>query len=69
MNDSEQAAAISDEGEVGIVESQDFVSRERFLFESGGSIPELRLRYETYGHLNAAKDNAVLICHALTGDH
>lgn len=69
MNDSEQTAVIPDEGEVGIVEYQDFVSNERFSFESGGSIPELRLRYETYGHLNEAKDNAILICHALTGDH
>ncbi|PXA05000.1 homoserine O-acetyltransferase [Coraliomargarita sinensis] len=69
MNDSEQTAQISEEGEVGIVEYQDFVSTEPFHFESGGSIPELRLRYETYGHLNEAKDNAILICHALTGDH
>ena len=69
MNDSEVAPMIPDEGEVGFVEYQDFVSNERFQFVSGGSIPELRLRYETYGHLNAAKDNAILICHALSGDH
>jgi homoserine O-acetyltransferase len=69
MNDSEQAPLIPDEGEVGFVEYQDFVSTEAFQFVSGGSLPELRLRYETYGHLNAAKDNAILICHALTGDH
>ena len=69
MNDSEQTAVPSDEGEVGIVEYQDFVSPGPFHFESGGSIPELRLRYETYGRLNEAKDNAILICHALTGDH
>jgi homoserine O-acetyltransferase len=69
MNDSEQPMQISDAGEVGIVEYQDFVSAQPFQFESGGTIPELTLRYETYGHLNAAKDNAVLICHALTGNH
>jgi homoserine O-acetyltransferase len=69
MNDSEQAPSIPDEGEVGFVEYQDFVSREPFQFVSGGSVPELTLRYETYGHLNAAKDNVILICHALSGDH
>ncbi len=69
MNDSEQAAHFSNEGEVGVVEYQDFISRKPFQFESGGSIPELCLRYETYGRLNEAKDNAVLLCHALTGNH
>ena len=69
MNDSEQAPYVQEEGEVGFVEYQDFVSREPFQFVSGGSVPELTLRYETYGHLNAAKDNAILICHALSGDH
>jgi homoserine O-acetyltransferase len=69
MNDSEQASVLSCEGEVGFVEYQDFVSSRPFCFESGGAIPELTLRYETYGRLNAAKDNAVLICHALSGNH
>lgn len=69
MNDSEQTPQIPEEGEVGFVEYQDFISRKPFHFESGGSIPELCLRYETYGRLNVAKDNAILICHALTGDH
>lgn len=30
---------------------------------------EFKLRYETYGELNAACDNAVIITHALTGSH
>jgi len=70
MNDSEAAPQVSDEGgDVGFVEYQDFISHEPFHFESGGIIPGLTLRYETYGHLNAAKDNAILICHALSGNH
>ncbi|GAB3282198.1 homoserine O-acetyltransferase MetX [Microbacterium lacusdiani] len=36
--------------------------------EGGGVLPSFRLAYETWGELNAARDNAVLILHALTGD-
>ena len=37
--------------------------------ENGQQIRELTIRYETYGELDADKSNAILICHALTGDH
>ena len=36
---------------------------------SGASIRAYDLSYETYGQLNAAKSNAVLICHALNASH
>ena len=36
--------------------------------ENGGELPGVTVLYETYGKLSAAKDNAILICHALTGD-
>ncbi len=38
-----------------------------FSLESGEVLPELVLAYRTWGHLNAARDNGVLVCHALTG--
>ena len=37
--------------------------------QSGASIGGYRLAYETYGELNAARSNAVLICHALNASH
>lgn len=57
------------QGEVGIVAPQEFVCREPFTFRSGQALPGFTLRYETYGRLNPTRDNVVLICHALSGDH
>ncbi|MCD6333915.1 MAG: homoserine O-acetyltransferase [Candidatus Latescibacteria bacterium] len=34
----------------------------------GGELPGVTVAFETYGRLNAARDNAVLICHAISGD-
>jgi len=56
-------------GEVGLVAPRDFVHAQPFTFKSGQTIPGFTLRYETYGQLNTTRDNAVLICHALSGDH
>ncbi len=36
--------------------------------DAGVSLSPLSIAYKTYGTLNAAKSNAILICHALTGD-
>lgn len=37
-----------------------------FELETGRTLPRLRIAYHTYGELNAARDNAVWVCHALT---
>ena len=36
--------------------------------ELGGQLADVTVAYETYGELNAAHDNAVLVCHAISGD-
>ncbi|MFB2555814.1 homoserine O-acetyltransferase MetX [Herbiconiux liangxiaofengii] len=45
-----------------------FASVGGFSFESGETLPGVQLAYETYGTLSPARDNAVLVLHALTGD-
>ena len=55
-------------GCVGVVETQYFHYDGVLKLESGRELGPLTLAYETYGTLNAAKDNALLIVHALSGD-
>lgn len=42
---------------------------EPLLLQSGASLRDYMLMYETYGTLNADKSNAVLVCHALNASH
>lgn len=48
--------------------AQFFHLSEPFLLENGETIPQLTVCYETYGTLNESCSNAILICHALSGD-
>jgi homoserine O-acetyltransferase len=47
---------------------QGFKIERPFPLELGGVLPNVTVAYETYGQLNAARDNAILICHAISGD-
>jgi homoserine O-acetyltransferase/O-succinyltransferase len=44
-------------------------SFENFALENGEILARVNLAYETYGRLNVAKTNAILIQHAFSGDH
>jgi homoserine O-acetyltransferase len=54
---------------VGVVKPQNLRFDQPLTLESGKVLDEYQLMIETYGQLNADKSNAVLICHALSGDH
>ncbi|HOI75422.1 MAG TPA: homoserine O-acetyltransferase [Syntrophales bacterium] len=56
---------------IGIVETHSFTFAEppeKLVLESGRSLGPVTLAYETYGELNRDRSNAVLLCHALSGD-
>ena len=57
-----------EEGQVGVVNAQTYEHDRTFEMENG-SLDKFQLIYETYGKLNEDGTNAILICHALTGDH
>ncbi len=54
---------------VGLVTPQVMAFTEPLTLACGTTLEHHELVYETYGELNADKSNAVLICHALSGDH
>jgi len=59
------------EGRIGVVETRSFTFArppDTFRLECGETLSPVTLAYETYGHLNAQKSNAILILHALSGD-
>lgn len=56
---------------LGVVETLCFTCYEpprELKLKSGESLGPITMAYETYGRLNSDKSNAILICHALSGD-
>jgi homoserine O-acetyltransferase len=60
---------MSHENSVGCVVARRFRHDAPIRLRGGGRLPSFELVFETYGTLNAARSNAVLVCHALSGSH
>jgi len=59
------------DGAIGLVETQRvalFDQGDPLVLSSGRSLESVEVAFETYGELSPERDNAVFICHALTGD-
>jgi len=54
---------------LGVVSPQSMHFQAPLVLQSGATIADYTLVYETYGELNADRSNAVLVCHALNASH
>jgi homoserine O-acetyltransferase len=55
-------------GSVGMVQTRYLDLSRPLPLDSGATLDPVRIAYETYGTLAPAKDNVLLVCHALSGD-
>ena len=60
--------AQSTRASVGTVRTQYADLPEPLPLDSGRTLAPVRIAYETYGTLSPARDNVILVCHALSGD-
>ena len=58
-----------DKNSVGIVVPKTAEIKHSLSLDCGKVLEKFSLAYETYGKLNKEKSNAILVCHALSGDH
>ncbi len=61
--------APHDPASVGAATAQKAHFSEPIRLRGGAELPAFDIAYETYGTLNAARSNAVLVCHALNASH
>jgi len=68
MNDSSPPGVLPADS-VGVVEPRRIAIEHPLKLDCGRTLPRFDLVVETYGRLNADASNAILVCHALSGDH
>jgi homoserine O-acetyltransferase len=61
--------APHDPSSAGAVRAQKAHFDQPLKLKGGAALPAYDIAYETYGELNAARSNAVLVCHALNASH
>src|SRR5690348_9935284 len=69
MADRDVSVSTRSPASVGMVTPQRAAFDTPLALRSGASLPSFELVYETYGALNAAGSNAILVCHALNASH
>ena len=55
-------------GSVGTADTQFLDLPHPLALDCGRELHPIRMAYETYGTLSPARDNVILVCHALSGD-
>jgi len=61
-------AVVGPAGSVGTIDTQFLDLSTPLELDCGRSLHPVRIAYETYGTLSPARDNVILVCHALSGD-
>lgn len=58
---------MNESGSIGIIETK-YAEFKELPLKNGSILSPVVIAYETYGTLSPSKNNAILICHALSGD-
>ncbi|NOX09493.1 MAG: homoserine O-acetyltransferase [Gammaproteobacteria bacterium] len=69
MTNSDTPNKVLPNDSVGLVQAKSTQFDRELALDCGRNLPSFHLTYETYGKLNHDHSNAILICHALSGDH
>jgi len=67
MKQESQQEDMKDEYGEMTADGESYIEKD-FVLENSVILPDAELRYQTYGQLNEAKDNVIVVCHALTGN-